>query len=523
MIDLTVAQIAEVVGGTLADISPQAAAELRVTGTVEFDSRAVGPGGLFLALPGARSDGHDHAASAVAAGAVAVLAARPVGVPAIVVAPKPGAGGAEAGLAGVLEHDFDGSGAAVLAALAKLAKAVAAELVAGGLTIIGITGSSGKTSTTDLVAAVLAPLGEVVAPPGSFNNELGHPWTVLRATRRTRYLVREMSARHPGNIAALAEIAQPAIGVVLNVGTAHLGEFGSREAIARTKAELPQAVPPSGVVILNVDDPAVAAMADATAGRVVRVSRASRTDPGPWKGPVVWAEGVSLDELARPRFTMHANDTAAEIQLGVYGDHQVTNALCAAAVRLQCGASVEQVAVALAGAGPVSRHRMQVTTRADGVTVIDDAYNANPDSMRAGLQALAWIAHGGAGQSTRRSWAVLGEMVELGEDAIAEHDRIGRLAVRLDVSRLVVVGTGRSMSAMHHGAVMEGSWGTEPDKGADKGAVNVADGDAALALLRAEVQPGDVVLVKASKAAGLAALADALLVDGASNGGGAHP
>jgi UDP-N-acetylmuramoyl-tripeptide--D-alanyl-D-alanine ligase len=508
MIDLTVAQIAEIVGGTLADVSPQAAAELHVTGTVEFDSRAVGPGGLFLALPGARSDGHDHAGSAVAAGAVAVLAARPVGVPAIVVPPL-GAGRTEGGLAGVLEHDADGSGAAVLAALAKLAKVVAAELVAGGLTIIGITGSSGKTSTKDLVAAVLEPLGEVVAPPGSFNNELGHPWTVLRATQRTDYLVLEMSARHPGNIAALADIAPPAIGVVLNVGTAHLGEFGSREAIARTKAELAQAVPPSGVVILNVDDPAVAAMANVSAGWVVRVSRSGRTDFGPSD---VWADGVSLDELARPRFTLHALETSgtsqAEVQLGVYGDHQVTNALCAAAVGLQCGAGVERVAAALAATGPVSRHRMQVTTRADGVTVIDDAYNANPDSMRAGLQALAWIAHRGEerGSGTRRSWAVLGEMAELGDDAITEHDRIGRLAVRLDVSRLVVVGTGRSMRAMHHGAVMEGSWGAE--------AVSVPDGDAALALLRAEVRPGDVVLVKASNAAGLGALADALATEG---------
>ena len=497
MIELTVAQIAEIVGGTLVDISAEDAAQRRVTGTVEFDSRAVGPGGLFLALPGARSDGHDHAASAVAAGAVAVLAARPVGVPAIVVAPTPRA--TEGGLAGVLEHDADGSGAAVLAALARLATAVAAELVAGGLTIIGITGSSGKTSTKDLVAAVLAPLGEVVAPPGSFNNELGHPWTVLRATRRTDYLILEMSARHPGNIAELAAIAAPAIGVVLNVGTAHLGEFGSREAIARTKAELPQAVPPSGVVVLNADDPAVAAMAELTAARVVRVSRTSSGD--------IWAGPVSLDELARPRFTLHAvqGGKAAEVpvQLGVYGDHQVGNALCAAAVALECGAGIEQVAAALAGAGPVSSHRMQVTTRADGVTVIDDAYNANPDSMRAGLQALAWIAH--RPDEPRRSWAVLGEMAELGEDAITEHDRVGRLAVRLDVSRLVVVGIGRSMSAMHHGAVMEGSWGSE--------AVSVTDGDAALALLRAELQPGDVVLVKASNAAGLGALADTLAAD----------
>lgn len=526
MIDLTVAQIAEIVGGTLADISAQDAAELRVTGTVEFDSRSVGPGGLFLALPGARADGHDHAAAAVAAGAVAVLAARPVGVPAIVVTPQ----GASGSRAGVLEHDLDGSGAAVLAALSKLAAAVARELVAGGLTIIGITGSSGKTSTKDLVAAVLAPLGNVVAPPGSFNNELGHPWTVLRATRETDYLVLELSARHPGNIAALAHIAPPAIGVVLNVGTAHLGEFGSREAIARTKSELPQAVPSTGAVILNVDDPAVAAMALLSSAQVVRVSRASHTDSG---RSDVWAEGVSLDELARPRFTLHAMDARGavhtELQLGVSGEHQVTNALCAAAVALRCGAGLEQIAASLAAAVPVSRHRMHVRTRVDGVTVIDDAYNANPDSMRAGLQALAWIASGGSldvrpGGTRRRSWAVLGEMAELGEDAITEHDRIGRLAVRLDVSRLVVVGTGRSVTAMHHAAVLEGAWGSWGASG-DRGAVNVPDVDAALDLLQAELRPGDVVLVKASNSAGLGALAEALADTpaGVESEGGARP
>ena len=509
MIELTVAQIAAIVGGELADISAQDAAGLHVTGTVEFDSRKVTSGGLFLALPGARSDGHDHAASAVATGAVVVLAARPVGVPAIVVAPDAHAAQrANGGLAGVLEHDTDGSGAAVLAALAKLAAAVAAELVAGGLTIVGITGSSGKTSTKDLLAAVLAPLGEVVAPPGSFNNELGHPWTVLRATASTDYLILELSARHPGNIAALAAIAPPAIGVVLNVGTAHLGEFGSREAIAKTKAELPQAVPRSGVVVLDVDDPAVAAMATVTAARVVRVSRHSHTDAGPAD---VWAGPVTLDELARPQFTLHSGaDSVVEVSLALHGDHHVSNALCAAAVALECGATTEQVANALADAGPVSGHRMRVSTRTDGVTVIDDAYNANPDSMRAGLQALAWISSSrGAGR--RRSWAVLGEMAELGEDAISEHDRIGRLAVRLDVSRLIVVGIGRSMSAMHHGAVMEGSWGGE--------AAIVADADAALTLLRAELQPGDVVLVKASNAAGLGALADSLVAESADGQG----
>ena len=495
MIALTLSRIAEIVGGRLADVSADEASRIKVTGTVEFDSRKVTAGGLFLALPGARTDGHDFAGTAIDAGAVAVLAARPVGVPAIVVDPvAPDA--AASGTAGVLEHDADGSGAGVLAALARLAAAVAAELVADGLTIIGITGSSGKTSTKDLIAAVLAPLGEVIAPPGSFNNELGHPWTVLRATPSTDFLVLEMSARHPGNIAALARIAPPSIGAVLNVGTAHLGEFGSREAIAATKSELPQAVPASGVVILNADDPVVSAMADKTAARVVRVGRGPDAD--------VRADGVSLDPLARPSFTLHAAGSQVPVTLAVHGDHQVSNALTAAAIALECGATLEQVAASLAAAGPASRHRMQVSTRGDGVTIINDAYNANPDSMAAGLKALAWMAR------ETRSFAVLGEMAELGEDSISEHDRIGRLAVRLDVSRLIVVGSGRPMSAMLHGAVMEGSWGSE--------VTQVADADAALALLRDELQDGDVVLVKASNSAGLGALADALAADATGEG-----
>ncbi len=490
MIDLSVARIAEIVGGRLSDISVADAEATRITGTVEFDSRAVTPGGLFLALPGARSDGHDFAAAAIAAGAAAVLAARPVGVPAVVVPP---AAAADAG-AGVLEHDADGSGAAVLAAVATLAAAVAADLAARGLRIVGITGSSGKTSTKDLIAAVLRPLGEVVAPPGSFNNELGHPWTVLRATEDTDFLVLEMSARHRGNIAALARIAPPAVGVVLNVGTAHLGEFGSREAIAQTKGELVEALPASGVAILNADDAAVAAMRDRTRARVVTVGSSPNAD--------IRAEDVELDELARPRFTLRAPAGTVRIELAVHGEHQVGNALAAAAVALELGADLSQVASALAAATPASRHRMEVLTRPDGVRIINDAYNANPDSMRAGLQALAVMARSGG----HRSWAVLGEMGELGEDSISEHDRVGRLAVRLDISRLVVVGTGRPMSAMHHGAVMEGSWGSE--------STPVPDADAALELLRAELAPGDVVLVKASNAAGLAALADALAADG---------
>ncbi|MFD3509437.1 UDP-N-acetylmuramoyl-tripeptide--D-alanyl-D-alanine ligase [Nocardia sp. NPDC058666] len=485
MIEMTLREIADVVGGQLHDVpDPQAL----VTGSVEFDSRRIGSGDLFLALPGANSDGHDYAATAIAAGAVAVLAARPVGVPAIVVAPELGSVPATSV---ALSHDGDGSGAAVLAALAELARVSTQRLAQRtGLTVVGVTGSSGKTSTKDLLAAVLAPLGAVVAPPGSFNNELGHPWTALRAGAETRFLALELSARGRGHIAALARIAPPRIGVVLNVGTAHLGEFGSREAIAQAKGELVEALPAEGLAVLNADDPNVAAMASRTKARVVTVGLSGDAD--------IRATNVTTDGQARAHFTMHANGESIPVQLAVSGEHQVGNALAAAAVALECGADLETVATALAGATAASVRRMDVTTTPDGVTVINDSYNANPDSVRAALKALVTMAK----PANRRSWAVLGEMGELGDTSVIEHDAIGRLAVRLDVDRLIVVGTGRPSHGLHQGAVMEGSWGEE--------SILVPDIDAAIALLDDEIAPGDVVLVKASKAVGLWVVAEHL-------------
>ncbi|MFC4123545.1 UDP-N-acetylmuramoyl-tripeptide--D-alanyl-D-alanine ligase [Nocardia rhizosphaerae] len=487
MIEMTLREIADVVGGELHDVSdPQAL----VTGSVEFDSRRIGSGDLFLALPGATTDGHDYAAQAVAAGAVAVLAARPVGVPAIVVAPERGSVPATSV---ALSADADGSGAAVLAALAELARVSTERLAARtGLTVVGVTGSSGKTSTKDLLAAVLAPLGPVVAPPGSFNNELGHPWTALRAGLDTKFLVLELSARGPGHIAALARVAPPRIGVVLNVGTAHLGEFGSREAIAKTKGELVEALPADGLAVLNADDRNVAAMASRTRARVVLVGQSGDAD--------IRATDVVTDAQARAGFTLHAGGQSVPVQLAVHGEHQVGNALSAAAVALECGADLATIAAALSGATAASARRMDVRTTATGVTVINDSYNANPDSVRAALKALVTLAK--AGDEPRRSWAVLGEMGELGEESVIEHDAIGRLAVRLDVDRLIVVGTGRPSRGMHQGAVMEGSWGEE--------SVLVPNIDAAIALLDDEIAEGDVVLVKASKAVGLWAVAEHL-------------
>ena len=492
MIPMTLSRIAEIVGGTLHDVDDPSA---MVTGTVEFDSRRVGPGGLFLALPGARVDGHEHAEAAVAAGAVAVLAARPVGVPAIVVSPAQTTGPSSVM---ALEHDADGSGAAVLNALGLLARAVVDTLSAqSGLTVVGITGSAGKTSTKDLVAAVLRGSGDVVAPPGSFNNELGHPWTALRADEQTKFLVLEMSARGLGHIAELARIAPPKIGVVLNVGTAHLGEFGSREAIAATKGELVEALPSAadgGVAILNADDRMVAAMASRTAARVVLVGQS--------EGAHVRATDVTVDDQARASFTLNAEKGSARIRLAVHGEHQVGNALAAAAVALENGVEVAEIARILEDTKAASARRMDVSDRSDGVTVINDSYNANPDSMRAALKALVSMARSDR-HFGRRSWAVLGEMAELGPESVVEHDAIGRLAVRLDVTKLIVVGTGRPARAMHQGAVMEGSWGDE--------SMVVPDAAAALKVLEAELEPGDLVLVKASQSIGLWTVAEAVL------------
>ncbi|MDS0136649.1 MULTISPECIES: UDP-N-acetylmuramoyl-tripeptide--D-alanyl-D-alanine ligase [unclassified Amycolatopsis] len=483
MIVLSLAEIADVVGGRLHRADPGA----QVTGTVEFDTRKLTPGGLFVALPGEKVDGHDFAAQAVEAGAVAVLAAREVDAPAIVVPPLAAGEAHERSVA--LTGDKDGSGAAVLAALAKLARHVVQRLAEGELTVVGVTGSSGKTSTKDVIAQLLEPLGPTIAPPGSFNNELGHPWTALRADAQTRHLVLELSARGPGHIAHLAEIAPPKIGVVLNVGSAHVGEFGSREGIAKTKGELVEALPEDGVAILNLDDPLVAAMASRTKARVVFVGESPSAQ--------VRAENITLDDEARASFRLITPAGEADVKLPLHGEHHVGNALSAAAVALELGVPPAEVAERLSALERRSARRMEVVTRPDGVTILNDSFNANPESMRAGLKALAAMTR----ETGRRSWAVLGVMGELGADSVTAHDEIGRLVVRLNIAKLVVIGP--EAAAMHQGAHQEGSWGEE--------STLVPDVEAAAALLHDQLRPGDVVLVKASKAAGLWRVAEALL------------
>jgi UDP-N-acetylmuramoyl-tripeptide--D-alanyl-D-alanine ligase len=478
VIPLTLAEVAHAVGGSTHDIPDT---DVQVSGPVVKDSREVVPGSLFVAFAGERVDGHEYAAKAVADGAVAVLAARPVGVPAIVV------------------DD-------VQAALGALARHVIERL---GATVVALTGSAGKTSTKDLIAQLLAQVAPTVWTPGSLNNEIGLPLTALQADQGTRHLVLEMGARGIGHIRYLTGLTPPRIGLVLNVGSAHIGEFGGKEQIAQAKGELVEALPAAqdgGVAVLNADDPLVSAMRTRTQAKLVLFGESEEAE--------VRAENVRLNDRGQASFNLRTPSGCADVTLRLYGEHHVSNALAAAAVARELGMPVGEIAAALSTAGSLSHWRMEVTERPDGVTVVNDAYNANPESMRAALRALAAMGRPAQARGGR-TWAVLGKMAELGEQALTEHDAVGRLAVRLNVSKLVAVG-GVEAAWLQMGAYNEGSWGEE--------SVHVSDAEAAIDLLRSEVRPGDVVLVKASRSVGLEAVALALTeaVPGAGDGLGGN-
>ncbi len=479
MIPLTLADVAAATSGDMSgDFSPNA----MVTGPVVIDSRQAVPGALFAALPGERVDGHDYAAAAARQGAAAILAARPLpaaGAPVIVVSD-------------------------VTVALGMLARAVLDRLP--DATVVGITGSSGKTSTKDLTAQVVERIGPTIAPEGSLNNEIGLPLTVLRADETTRYLVLEMSARGIGHIAYLTGIAPPRIGAVLNVGRAHAGEFGSIDAVAKAKGELVEALPAGsagGVAVLNADDPNVAAMAGRTRARVVTtsVARVGQEPPGPADSGAradVRATGLTLDDLGRASFTLHTRAGSAPVRLTLHGGHHVANALAAAAVAVELGMEATAIADALTAATARSKKRMELHERRDGVLVINDAYNANPDSTRAAIEALAHLTSNG-----RRGFAVLGYMAELGDIAAESHEEAGRQAARAGAAAVIAVGAGAA-------PVLDGARATEGWPGE---AIAVPDQQAAVAALRNRLRPGDVVLVKASKAAGLWQVADGLLAE----------
>lgn len=461
MIEMCLGEIARVVGGTLT--GPRG--EVRVTGPAFLDSRSPEPGGLFVAIAGEHADGHAYAEAALARGAAAVLGSRDTGAPGIVVADPVGA-------------------------LGVLARHVLDRL--SGVRVLALTGSQGKTGTKDYLAQVLARRAATVATAGNYNNELGVPLTVLRADESTRFLVVEMGARGLGHIGYLCRVSPPQIAAVLNVGTAHVGEFGSREAIAQAKGEIIEALPAGGVAVLNADDPLVAAMAD-------RVPPAATTATFGRDGDVAWRSPV-LDELGRASFELTHAGRACPVRLRQPGEHQVANAAAAAAMALAAGLSLEQIAEGLSEARPISRWRMEVTDRADGLTVLNDAYNANPASMAAAVATLGAIG----ARSGRRTVAVLGEMYELGETADDGHREVGAAVAEQAIDVLVTVGAGAEpIAAGARSAAGRGGW---------RGMCVVTAGrDEALDWLRENVRAPDVVLVKASRGLALEHVASGLL------------
>ena len=498
MITLTAADVAKATSGRLT-CDPATA----VTGAVVADSRQVEPGSLFVAIPGAKVDGADFAAGAVAAGATLVLVARELpGLPVVVV------------------DD-------VVAALGNLARTVLDGLRAANpnIVVFSTTGSAGKTTTKDLLAHLVAEGEDTIAPKGSYNSDVGLPLTLLRATPATTKFVMEIGADKPGDIGYLARIARPHIAILLMAGSAHIEFFGSQDAIANAKAEVFEGLVPGGTAVLNADDFRILALADRLPARGQRYVTFGRGDDAQ-----VRATDIELDSFGRARFTMHLpawlvdgeqvsrpdgapDEFTFPVQLQLVGEHHVYNALAAATAAVLAGVEPAIAAERLGTAKALSPHRMAVTTRPDGLTIIDDAYNAAPESMVAALTTLARMAGTGDCEPDGRTVAVVGEMRELGDRALIAHQEIGRLIVSLGIDLTVVVGQGAKGiydGATGAGDVSEADGADDVPQNAEVEIRFAPDLDAARNILRECLRPGDRVLVKASNSTGLWQLADEL-------------
>lgn len=465
MIALSLSEIAAITRGDLRVVDAYTA-ETMVAGTVDTDSRKMTPGAIFVAKPGADTDGHRFVGAAVDNGAVLAIVEHPVDVQ----------------VSQVVVAD-------AVEALADLARAVVARVREGGtLKIVGITGSNGKTTTKNMLARILGDEGETIAPIDSYNNEVGAPVTMLRVTESTRFLVSEFGAAGPGSIARLAGLVEPDIAIVLMVGMAHAEGFGGIEATAKAKAELITATRSDGTAVLNIDDPRVAVMRESATSRGLDVVGFGQGEAADVRASDVQ---VSIDGT---RSMISAGGEQLPLHLKVLGAHHVGNALAAIAAARALGISVAAAIARLETVEVAERWRMQ-PMGSDRVRIINDAYNASPDSMAAALRTLAQITG-----PEERTVAVLGAMTELGESAGEEHDRIGLLAVRLNIRRIVVVGP--EARRLYLSAVGEGSWDSE--------AVHLPDQDTAFEYLRTELRDGDRVLVKSSNSVGLRHLGDRL-------------
>ena len=457
MIAFTVVELASIMDAQIVDLDPN---EI-ITHYPEIDSRNVVSESFFVALPGTRVDGNAYAREAINNGARFALTTQNLGIPSLVVKDT----------------------STALTKLATVAREHMTQCV-----FIAITGSHGKTTTKDLLGHILPIKGETVVPAGSFNNEIGVPLTILRASESTRFCVIEMGARHAGDITALCEVAKPNIGIVLVVGSAHLGEFGSREAIASAKGELIDSLSEHGVAILGTYDSFTPDMGDG--GGHKRITFGERNDCDVRAADLEFREGLA-------QFDLVSDSGRAPVSLRLLGAHQVANALAAAAAALEVGISIESVAAALSTAEPSSKWRMELHD-VDELLLINDSYNANPESVQAALRTLVLLTQERGGSS----WAFLGKMHELGESEREEHLRIGRLASTLGVDHLVAVGTDLYLEGLH----------LDSEAGDEMLTHYFLTQEEALAIVR-HVQPGDVLLVKASRAEHLDELAEKLLAN----------
>lgn len=491
MIDNTVKELAAVIGAS-AVVDGQAPDDrllAQSVTTMVADSRLAGPGSLFIALDGERVDGHDYVGDALSAGAVAAVTAQPI----------PGA------LCLVVDDP--------LLAMGAVGRHVTARAKAGGLTVLGITGSAGKTSTKDLLAQILEQVAPVVSPRESMNNEVGLPLTASRCGHDDRFLISEMGAKGVGHIRYLCSLTPPDIGVELNVGDAHLGQFGDRDTIARAKAELVEALPSDGAAVLNAADHRVRAMAARTTARVINFAvqhdPVTGADPDGVQQPVrdgcaptpVLARRLAPDELDRWRFELVIDGVGHDVTLGLLGRHQVDNAVAAAAAAHAVGVPAATIAAGLNAACQRSHWRMELHRLASGAVLINDAYNANPTSMRAALDTLQKLGSTQtSGRSRSRRIAVLGEMLELGAESALMHREIGAAAVDHQVDLLIGVGQGAD-------AIMAGA----RDAGMPAAHLHHVDDPAEVGPLLSELEFGDVVLVKASRDIGLETVAEKLI------------
>lgn len=460
--------------------------------SVITDSRRVTVGSLFVAIRGERVDGHDFLPAAAKGGAVAALVDHDVPCD---------------GLARIVVTDTVKALGLLARAVVDRRRAAAAE---SPFTVVGITGSVGKTTTKDLLRALLETMGPTVAPVGSFNNEIGLPLTVCEVGPDTRFLIAEMGANHVGEIAGLTRVVPPDIAVVLKVGVAHLGEFGSVERIAQAKSEIVRGLAPHGTAVLNSGDPRVSAMERLTPGDVLWFGM----EDDPAHPGMLVASDVDVDDADRPSFLMSDGRSSAHVHLGIPGRHNVANALAASTVAVRLGMGLDRAAEVLSSLTRISPHRMAVgEVSEDGVrfTVIDDSFNANPDSVRAGVDGLIRWHAGKSGTDAPRPFriAVLGAMLELGDDEEDLHERIGAYAVGAGVDAVIAVGS----TTDPHVDALAGALARGARAAVESGRVSVdwvhdakeADG-CIVGLVRGHQE--SVVLLKGSHFSGLSALAE---------------